>query len=90
MVDRQGLFISVLQKEFKNSVLLLYISLREVFVFILFVRLAILRYLSQKYTNFAGWGKEPEDRYRVHSVLDWANSKLLKYKNRSFLTSKKP
>lgn len=39
--------------------------------------LAILRYLSQKYTNFAGWGKTPEDRYRVHSVLDWASSKLL-------------
>lgn len=59
-------------------------------MFILFLRLAILRYLSQKYTNFAGWGKAPEDRYRVHSVLDWASSKLLKYKNRSFLTSKKP
>lgn len=48
------------------------------FVFIFLVRLAILRYLSQKYTNFAGWGKAPEDRYRVHSVLDWASSELLK------------
>lgn len=39
--------------------------------------LAILRYLSQKYTNFAGWGKAPKDRYRVQSVMDWASSKLL-------------
>lgn len=39
--------------------------------------MAILRYLSQKYTDFAGWGKTSEDRHGVHSVLDWACSKLL-------------
>lgn len=39
--------------------------------------IAILRYFAQKYTDFAGWGKTSEDRYRVHSVLDWASSKLL-------------
>ena len=41
-------------------------------------RLPILRYLAQRYTDFAGWGKAPQDRHKVQSVLDWASSKLLK------------
>ena len=41
-------------------------------------RLPILRYLAQRYTDFAGWGKAPHDRHKVQSVLDWASSKLLK------------
>lgn len=73
MVDRQGFLVIS-----KGAQLVLYIGSWKVFVFIFLVRLAILRYLSQKYTNFAGWGKTLEDRYRVHSVLDWASSKLLK------------
>ena len=41
-------------------------------------RLPILRHLAQRYTDFAGWGKAPQDRHKVQSVLDWASSKLLK------------
>lgn len=43
----------------------------------IFGGLPILRYLAQRYTDFAGWGKAPQDRHKVQSVLDWASSKLL-------------
>ncbi|KXJ08586.1 uncharacterized protein LOC110248574 [Exaiptasia diaphana] len=37
-----------------------------------FEGIAILTYLAQKYTNYAGWGKTPIEKNSVLSVLDWA------------------
>ena len=39
---------------------------------------SIIFYVAEKYTDFAGLGKTPEERSQVESVLFWSSTTLLR------------
>ncbi|EDO29852.1 predicted protein [Nematostella vectensis] len=73
--------VDIFEGEHKNSKFMAMNPHQEVPVLvdgktIIYEGIAILRYLAQKYTNFAGWGSTLEQRSEVLSVMHWGSTTL--------------